>query len=299
MTADSGVVSSMTGFARCAGGDDRLSWTWELKSVNSRNLDLRCRLPAGYEALEPRVRAQAPDVLARGNLQVTLSVGRGTQGPELRINRGVLEQYRKMIEDMQSSFELAAPSVDRFLALRGVVEEVETEDEEVFAARIEAMSADFSEALDALVAMRHAEGGHLRSLIDGRLTRIEELVSDASKSAAAQPDYLRDRLKAQVDELLAAASALPEDRLMQEAALLATKADVREELDRLKAHCAAARALLGQGGAVGRRLDFLCQEFNREANTLCSKSSDIELTRIGLDLKSSIEQMREQVQNIE
>lgn len=299
MTKDSAMVSSMTGFARGSGGDELLSWSWELKSVNSRNLDIRCRIPTGYEALEPRVRARAPEVLARGNLQVNLTVRRGAQGPELRVNRDVLERYRRMIEEVRADFELAAPSADGFLALKGVIEEVESEDEEVLARRMEAMFADFSTALGELAAARRSEGAKMMALVEKHLTAIEALTAAAAESAAAQPDHLRARLKTQVEELMEASPALSEERLMQELALLATKADVREELDRLSAHCTAARDLLRKGGAVGRRLDFLCQEFNREANTLCSKASDIDLTRIGLDLKSAIEQMREQIQNIE
>lgn len=299
MTKDSATVSSMTGFARGTGGDERLSWSWELKSVNSRNLDIRCRIPTGYEVLEPRVRARAPEVLSRGNLQVNLTIRRGTEGPELRINREALDRYRRMIEELRADFELAAPSADGFLALKGVIEEVEDEDEAVLAQRLEAMLTDFSAALDELAAARRAEGAKMTALVVSHLTKIEALTSAAAESAAAQPDHLRGRLKSQIEELTGASPALPEERLMQELALLATKADVREELDRLAAHCAAARDLLQKGGAVGRRLDFLCQEFNREANTLCSKASDIELTRIGLDLKSAIDQMREQIQNIE
>jgi len=178
-----------------------------------------------------------------------------------------------------------------------VAEEEESSDETE--ARVAAMGKDLQTALKDLSTARRAEGKHLKAAVETHLQTIEELTAKAAASAEAQPEALRARLKSQVEELLEAVPALPEDRLAQEAALLASRGDVREELDRLRAHSAAAKELLDGGGTVGRRLDFLCQEFNREANTLCSKASDVELTRLGLDLKSAVEQLREQVQNIE
>lgn len=300
MTKTKRPVSSMTGFARQEGGDDVLTWSWELKSVNGRNLDMRCRVPTGYEELEPIVRARVPKVLSRGNLQVNLWVNRVELEPEVRVNRQVLDQILVVVGDLQEAYGAAPPTADGLLALRGVVEEVRPEeDDEALKSRRQAMATDFDSALSALAAVRKDEGTQLRAIIFERLEAIEDLVAAACRAEATQPESLRARLQAQIEELLQAVPALSEERLTQEVALLVAKADVREELDRLRAHCAAARDLLAEGGALGRRLDFLCQEFNRETNTICSKSSDIELTRIGLDLKSAIEQIREQIQNIE
>jgi uncharacterized protein (TIGR00255 family) len=295
-----GPVASMTGFARQEGGDGTLTWMWEIKSVNGRGLDLRCRLPAGYEALDPVVRAAAQEHCSRGNLQANLTVNRAAVPVKLRVNRDLLEQALGLIRELDAEIEAAPPRLDGLLAIRGVLEAAEEEDtKEQRDTREAAMEEDLILALEGLSAMRRAEGQRLHTVVTEHLAEIEDLVAAAAETAAAQPEALRERLHAQVAELLEASPALPEDRLVQEAALLITKADVREELDRLRAHVDAARELLAQGGAVGRRLDFLCQEFNREANTLCAKSSDVALTRIGLDLKTAIDRLREQVQNIE
>jgi uncharacterized protein (TIGR00255 family) len=290
----------MTGFACQEGGDGTISWSWEIKSVNGKALDLRCRLPSGYEALEPVVRAAAAEHCARGNLQVGLGVDTSDRPLRMRVNQALLEQLLELAQSLKDKAGAEAPRLDGLLALRGVVEAVEEEeDAETRAAREAAMGADLRLALDALVEVRRAEGARLQGVVEGHLSNMAELVGRAAASAAAQPEALRRRLKERVEELLAASPALPEERLAQEAAVLITKADVREELDRLEAHLAATRELLAAGGPVGRRLDFLCQEFNREANTLCSKAPDVELTRIGLELKGVIDQLREQVQNIE
>ena len=290
----------MTGFARQEGGDATLTWTWEVKSVNGRALDIRCRIATGYESLEPVVRATAPKHVTRGNLQINLSVSRAETQVRLKINRDVLDQLLAALRELEGEIEAAPPRLDGLLAIRGVVEALEEEEPaEARAAREAAMQDDLGRLLDALAANRRAEGDRLGGIVEDHLTTISALVAAAADCAAAQPEALRERLRSQLQELLEAAPALPEERLAQEAALLIGKADVREELDRLGAHVAAARDLLTAGGAVGRRLDFLCQELNREANTLCSKSPDVALTRIGLDLKSAIEQLREQVQNLE
>jgi uncharacterized protein (TIGR00255 family) len=290
----------MTGFARQEGGDGTISWTWEIKSVNGKSLDLRCRVPSGYEALEPVVRGATPERCARGNLQIGLSVDASDQPVRMRVNRELLDQLLELAKTLKDAAGAEPARLDGLLGLRGVVEAVEEEESaEARAAREAAMAADLTRALDALVEVRRAEGARLQALIEGHLAAIAELTGRAADSAAAQPEALRQRLKEQVEALLEASPALSEERLAQEAAVLITKADVREELDRLEAHVAAARELLAEGGPVGRRLDFLCQEFNREANTLCSKAADVELTRIGLELKGTIDQLREQVQNIE
>lgn len=291
----------MTGFSRAQGHHGPVTWTWELKSVNGRGLDLRCRLPQGYEALEVPARDAATRALKRGNVSINLSAVRAAETPVVRVNEPLLQQLAAMLAERHRALTgFAAPSLDSLLAIKGVVEIVEEEeDEAVREARLASVLAGLNEALDGLRAMRLAEGARLHDVLAGQLGAIASLVEAAERTASARPEAMRERLRALVGALLQAQPALPEERLAQEAALLVGKADIREELDRLRAHVGAARDMLSGGGAIGRKLDFLCQEFNREANTLCSKSSDVELTRIGLDLKVVIEQFREQVQNIE
>ena len=296
----------MTGFARAEGVDapdlhPGLHWAWEVRSVNGRNLEVRCRLPPGFEALESAARAAVAERFKRGKVALTLTLARGGEPPRARINRELLDQLLALAAEYAGKGKAEAPRLDSLLAVRGVVEVVEEAEpsEEQRAIRLARMTDTLARALEALAAMRHEEGGRLAALVGQHLDAIEGLRQRAGATAAAQPAALKARLKAQVDALLEASPALPEERLAQETALLVTKADVREELDRLAAHVAAARKLLAEGGAVGRKFDFLCQEFNREANTLCSKSADVELTEIGLDLKAAIDQLREQVQNIE
>ena len=295
------TVSSMTGFARSEGQSNGCSWTWELKSVNAKGLDVRCRVPNGFENLEKAARDRVAKTFKRGNVTVNLTFSwiKGDAG--FRVNPQVLEELLATLPEIRKQLpDAAPPSVDGLLALRGVIEPVEEELSDVARSALNSeILESFEPALAALLAMRDDEGARLSEALDTRLDEIAGLSGDAEKLAALQPDAIRERLKTQVETLLADISALSEDRLAQEAALLMTKADIREELDRLKAHEQAARELMGNGGAVGRKLDFLCQEFNREANTLCSKSQDVTLTRIGLDMKSAIEQFREQVQNIE
>ncbi|HUB97296.1 MAG TPA: YicC/YloC family endoribonuclease [Stellaceae bacterium] len=294
------TIQSMTGFARAEGQTDGLTWVWEIKSVNGRALDMRFRLPPGLDALEPPLRASLAQRLKRGAVSAALTVARATRGTGIRINRDALAAVLSIAREIAGDVETVPPSLDGLLAIKGVIETDEgPEDESQREQRQAALLAGWEEALGRLAAVRLAEGARLEPVLAARLKEITDLVAEAEASAAAQPEALRARMKAQIADLLQASPALSEERLAQEAALIAAKADVREELDRLSAHVGAARALLAEGDAIGRRFDFLCQEFNREANTLCSKSADIGLTRIGLALKAAIEQLREQVQNIE
>jgi uncharacterized protein (TIGR00255 family) len=289
----------MTGFARHDGGDEVVTWTWEVKSVNGRNLDVRCRVPGGSEKLEAAARAAAVKRCARGNLQINLTVARREVSSQLQVNEVLLNRLIEICGKVASD-AVAPPRLDGLLAVRGVIELVEEDDSpEEASAREAAFLVDLDRVLDDLVQVREAEGTRLAQMVADHLSAIDGLVDQAGRTAAVQPEALRARLTSQLEELLDAAPALPEERLAQEAAVLINKSDAREELDRLGAHVGAARDLLGEGGAIGRRLDFLCQEFNREANTLCAKSPDVDLTRIGLELKSRIDQLREQVQNIE
>ena len=290
----------MTGFARAEGQHDGLGWAWELKSVNGRGLDIRTRAPQGFESLEPLARQKLGEVLKRGNVNVSLVVERRAGEAGIRINRAVLDQVLALQAELAGKVDAAPPRLDSLLAVRGVVEAGEEDaDEEARAARDADVLAGLEQVVKALVTSRLEEGARLAAMLTGHLDRIEALTTQAKALGSVQPEALKARLRQQVLELLEASPALNEDRLAQEAALLATKADIREELDRLAAHIAAARELMQAGSQIGRRFDFLCQEFNREANTLCSKSGDTELTRIGLELKAVIDQLKEQVQNVE
>jgi uncharacterized protein (TIGR00255 family) len=293
----------MTGYARAEGRDSQVSWVWEAKSVNGRGLEIRCRLPSGHDALEVAAREAAGRKLKRGNLQVSLNVSRIAEAPMVRVNHDLLNQLLTLVDNIGPQHQNIAPARwDGILCIKGVLEPMEAEETDadaVRASRDAAMKATLEEALDQLAAMRRSEGARIQAVLLSQLDEIATLAERAGATAALRPEMVRERLRHQVAAVLEAAPSLPEDRIAQEVALLAVKADVREELDRLRAHVAAARELIAAGGAVGRKLDFLSQEFNREANTLCSKSSDVELTRIGLDLKAVIDQFREQVQNIE
>jgi uncharacterized protein (TIGR00255 family) len=294
------TIASMTGFARRQGSSDEFLWAWELKCVNGRNLDVRCRFPTGLDALDGFVRAACAERLKRGNLSVTLTADDRQAAPAFRINEAALAQIGGLLEGLKGRIDAAPPRLDGLIGLKGVLEIEERQlSPEAGERRIQAMQADFLTCLADLQQARLEEGRKLAAITRQHLGEIERLGKAAAASAAAQPAALRERLARQIAELLPPIVTLPEERLAQEVALLAAKADVREELDRLGAHVAAARGLLEQGGAIGRRLDFLCQEFNREANTLCSKADDLALTNLGIELKAAIEQLREQAQNIE
>ena len=294
------ALQSMTGFARAAGQDERMSWTWEARSVNGRSLDVRVRVPSGFDAVERAVRAAATKQFNRGNVSLSLTVDRSGTPPSYRLNQTLLDQVFALQEELAGRISAEPPSLEGLLAVRGMFEPADVEeDETAVSVREQAISECGIEALASLAVARDEEGVRLETLIGGHIKTITTLTGDASAADAAQPEAHRQRLRKLVAELLEAEASLPEERLAHEAALLVGKSDVREELDRLKAHIAAAHDLISEGVAVGRRFDFLCQEFNRESNTLCSKSSDVALTRIGLSLKAAIEQLREQIQNVE
>ena len=294
------TIKSMTGFARSDGAAGPLSWHWEVRSVNGRGLDMRLRLPPGHENLEPRVREAVSRRIVRGNVTINLNVRRSEGETRLRLNEGALAQVLVALDTLRTRLETAPPQAEALLAIKGVLEVVEPEEGEAEQqARTSALLAGLAEALDSMVGARAAEGAHLRAIVLEQIAAIERLVAAVAASPARAPEAIRQRLKEQVERLLATGATLDEGRLYQEAALLATRADVEEELKRLGAHIASARELLASRDPAGRRLDFLAQEFNREANTLCSKSTDPETTRAGLELKAVIDQMREQVQNIE
>jgi uncharacterized protein (TIGR00255 family) len=288
----------MTGFAHAEGEADGISWIWEVKSVNGRALELRLRLPAGFEPIEPQLRAALAQRCRRGNISANLAVTRLTP-PAIRINRAMLAQIVALLRELSGEIDAAPPRLDGLVGMRGVIETVEDDPDDIVEARRAAVLAGWSVALDRLAAARSEEGARLAAILADQRGALASLVEAASGCAAAQPTAIRARLEALLAELSGLAPAMPEERVAQELAMLVSRADVREELDRLRAHIAQIGDLFERGEAIGRQLDFLCQELNREANTLCSKSADIELTRIGLSLKAAIEQFREQVQNLE
>ena len=292
-------LASMTGYARVAGAVPGASFACEVKSVNGRGLDIRLRLAPGFDALESDIRQLIGKMVSRGSLTFNLTVERDGAGGELLINRQALATVLAAIEELNGKVAAAPASLDGILGLKGVLEQrdrpMAADAEE---ALVSAILDGAAQALADLVLARRQEGSQIAAVLLERLDEIAALVQRAEAHPARSRETILARLRQQLAELSADVT-VPEDRLAQEALLLATKADIREELDRLTAHIASARQLIGGGGAVGRRLDFLAQEFNREANTLCSKSNAVELTAIGLDLKAAIDQLREQVQNIE
>jgi uncharacterized protein (TIGR00255 family) len=295
------IFASMTGFAESAGSHEGVRWRWEAKSVNGRSLDMRLRTPPGYDGLEAPARRLAGERFLRGAFQISLTVEEQEAARGLRVDAAALASAVKIAREVAAETGMAPARVDGLLALKGVIvadEGVGPLDPVVRGHRDAAILESLAAAFDRLVKERRGEGAKLAALMTAQMDEIAKLVGEAGRLAAAQPQTLRARLNAQLQELLDAAP-VSEDRLAQEVALLAVKADVREELDRLTAHVQDARALIKDGKGVGRKLDFLAQEFNREANTLCSKSSDIALTRTGLALKAVIDQFREQAQNVE
>jgi uncharacterized protein (TIGR00255 family) len=293
-------LSSMTGFARTDGAAGGYRWTWELRSVNGKGLDVRLRLPPGFEQLEPAAREKIGAALTRGNIQAALTLQNDAGAARVKVNETVLAEVVAAMRAVSRYVEAQPPTLDGILSIRGVLETVEgVDNEEARTALAANIITDLEAALTDLTGDRVREGRAIAVVLAGRLTEIERLADAAEAAPARTPEAIRARLAEQIALLTGASPALDPERLHQEAVLLATRADIREELDRLAAHIAAARALLAEDGAVGRRLDFLAQEFNREVNTLCSKSNDVALTAIGLDLKAVVDQFREQIQNLE
>ena len=300
MTKPETVLSSMTGFARVGGHWRDVSWQWELKSVNGKALDMRFRLPSGFDNLEAPARGLLQQTLKRGNLQINLALQTPQAGEGIRVNAQRLDQLVVLAENLRDRLGSAPIQAENLLALRGVLEVAEESvSEDDMKQRDAAILASFETAARELVASRQSEGKRLATVLQSQLDRITSLTIAARQCPARQPEAIRQRLAEQVARLLEQSQSFDEQRLHQEALLLTTRADVQEELDRLQSHLEAADGLLQSHEPVGRKFDFLTQEFNREANTLCSKATDKTLTSIGLDLKTVIDQLREQVQNIE
>ncbi|MBS7703895.1 YicC/YloC family endoribonuclease [Chelatococcus asaccharovorans] len=294
------TIASMTGFARETGVSGPFRWAWEIRSVNGRGLDIRLKTTPGYEVFGEEARVALSKAVTRGTCHVGLVVSQVDAEPTVRINEAALAAVLAAIGRVDLPDGVRPASLDGLLGLRGIVEaSVELDAPEVQEALAADLKAGLARAVAGLSAARTAEGEALAAVLGEQLDRISASSAAAAANPARQPEAIRARLAEQVALLLGASQALDPQRLHQEAALLAAKADIREELDRLVAHVAAARSLLAEGGACGRKLDFLAQEFGREANTLCAKANDVSLTAIGLDLKATIDQFREQSQNVE
>ena len=294
------ALSSMTGFARSHGTSGPYAFEWELKSVNAKGFDFRMRLPPGWDDIEAPARKRATELLSRGTVYANLSVKRTGAASVVRINDDVLSSILKVASEISARTDAVAPSVDGLLGIKGVIEVVEPEiDPAELKSAQGAVTAAFEEALQSLIAMRQREGTALGQILSQRMDDIERLAKQAEAAPGRKPEAIRARIAEQIAVLLDTSDRFDADRLSQEAIMIAAKADIREELDRIASHIAQTRELLGKGGAVGRRLDFLAQEFNREVNTTCSKSNDVELTNTGLEMKTVVEQFREQVQNLE
>lgn len=295
------TISSMTGFARADGSTDGLSWIWESRSVNGRGLDVRLRLPPGYEALEIPARDAVAKRFARGSISLSLSIEKQQTNGAIRLNEQVLADVIKAADRVSTLSGATKPDAAQLLMIKGVLETSDqaTEDAAARASREKTILQSLEVALDKLGEARRAEGARLGGVIHDQISQIEQLAATVRVSPSRAPEAVMARLKDAIARLVDTTAALDDQRLHQEAVLIATRADVEEELQRLSAHVAAARDILAERGSVGRKLDFLAQEFNREANTLCSKANAVDITRLGLQLKTVIDQFREQVQNVE
>jgi uncharacterized protein (TIGR00255 family) len=294
------ALSSMTGFARGHGVSGPYAWSWEIKSVNAKGLDLRLRLPPGWDAVELPARKNATERLSRGTVYANLTVERKGVLPTVKVNEPVLNAVLATLASLSGKVDAAKPTLDGILALKGVIEVTEEDESEDDRRAAElAIAAGFDKLLADLIVMRREEGATLGRLLSARLDEIATLAARAEAAPGRKAEAIKARLAEQVATLLAASQRFDSDRLHQEAILIATKADIREELDRIASHVEQVRKMIADGGPIGRRLDFLAQELNRESNTLTAKANDVELTNIGLALKSTVEQFREQVQNLE
>ncbi len=294
------TLNSMTGFARSDGTFGNVRWHWEIRSVNGKSMDVRCRLPHGYEQLEADLRKLFAKYILRGNCQASLNLKEEQGSSELIINEGALRTVVEAADKLVKEEGATAPSADGLLALKGVLDlSANADDDESVSARNAGILSSLELALQDLVTMRKQEGDQLGRVFSEQLSDIEKLIAAIRQQVAGIGDLMRQRIARQVAQVIEASQSLDEDRLYQEAVILAAKADIPEELDRLDAHVVAAKAYLTAGGPMGRKLEFLIQEFNRETNTLCSKSPTREITALGLDMKAVIDQIREQVMNIE
>jgi len=295
------ALSSMTGFGRADGAADGLAWTWEIRSVNGRGLDVRMRLAPGYDSLDAPVREALAKRLVRGNLSVNLTVERRSANGSVRLNEALLGDILRAADRVAELSGGVRPSTADLLGMKGVLETVEggLDDPQQRAARERALLVSFEEAVGKLVEARRAEGSRIEAVLSEQVAQIATLAAEVRASPSRTPEAIRSRLAEVISRLVDTSTNFDAERLHQEAVLAATRADVEEELARLNAHVAAAREIMSEQGAVGRKLDFLAQEFNREANTLCSKANAVDITRLGLSLKSVIDQLREQVQNVE
>ncbi|MDG1996249.1 MAG: YicC family protein [Emcibacteraceae bacterium] len=294
------TLSSMTGFGRTQGHFGNYSWVWEIRSVNGKGLDVRMRIPSGLDSFEQYIKNTLKKSVTRGNLNVSLQLSKDDCETDVIVNEDALDKLIEVAKSAANKHGLPMPSLDSLLSIRDVVEiGIKEDDEDEIKARNEALKTNFEDAVKALKASRDAEGDATRTMLANIIDEVERLLNQAEGIAVSQPAALKVKFEEKLSALFDNKQGLDQDRLAQEVVLLATKADIKEETDRLHAHIASARKLLDEKGIVGREFDFLTQEFNREANTLCSKSSDIGLTNIGLSLKTSIDQIREQVQNIE
>jgi uncharacterized protein (TIGR00255 family) len=294
------ALSSMTGFARSHGASGPYTFEWELKSVNAKGFDLRVRLPPGWDDLEAFAKKRAGELLSRGTVYANLNVKRTNAVSAVRVNEEVLASIVRVAGVLAGKIDAVAPSIDGLLGIKGVIEVVEPENDEAEdKAAKAAAAAAFEQALANLVEMRQREGVTLGQILSQRMDEIERLAKKAEAAPGRKSEAIKARLAEQIAALLEASDRFDADRLNQEAIMIAAKADIREELDRIASHISQVREMIGKGGPIGRRLDFLAQEFNREVNTCCSKSNDLELTNTGLEMKNVVEQFREQVQNLE
>ncbi len=294
------TLSSMTGFGRAQGQIENYSWVWEIRSVNGKAMDVRMRIPSGLDAFDQHIKTTLSKVFSRGSINVSLQLQKDSSEVDVKVNEGALDKLINIAKQASQKHDLPMPSIDALLAIRDVVEiSTMEEDAQKIINRDQQLKLSLEDAIAALKKSREEEGAATYIMLKNILDEIERLLKEGEKIAAKQPELLKNKFLAKVNALISDIKGFDQDRVTQEVVILATKADVKEETDRLVAHIASAKKLLKQKGPVGRKLDFLTQEFNREANTLCSKSTDIKLSNIGLSLKTAIDQFREQIQNVE